>query len=81
MWQIFGHHNGDDRRRSVTRYGRSIAANVKRFSKDTSGATAIEYALIASLIFMAIVLSATALGNAVSGSFEEVATEFENINS
>ncbi len=81
MWQIFGHRKGDDRRLSGSRYGRPIAANVKQFSKNTSGATAIEYAIIASLIFGAIVVSATALGQAVNGNFEEVATEYENINS
>lgn len=36
---------------------------VKKFLKDTNGATAIEYALIAGLISIAIVGGATAIGS------------------
>jgi pilus assembly protein Flp/PilA len=40
-----------------------------RFSKDESGATAIEYGLIATLIGVAIIAGATALGSALDGLF------------
>ena len=40
-----------------------------RFSKDESGATAIEYGLIATLISVAIIAGATALGSALDGLF------------
>lgn len=40
-----------------------------RFAKDESGATAIEYGLIASLIAIAIIAGASTLGNTLSDSF------------
>ena len=40
-----------------------------RFLKDESGATAIEYGLIASLIAIAIIAGASALGSQLSSSF------------
>lgn len=42
---------------------------LNRFLSDRSGATAIEYGLIISLIFLAIVTSLTAFGNTSSGLF------------
>jgi pilus assembly protein Flp/PilA len=46
---------------------------VARFLKDESGAAAIEYALIASLIGLAIVVGATALGGAIDAKFSNIA--------
>tara|TARA_B100001540_G_C15323291_1_gene424652 strand:- start:386 stop:553 length:168 start_codon:yes stop_codon:yes gene_type:complete len=40
-----------------------------RFLKDESGATAIEYGLIAALIAVAIIGGVTALGNSTSEKF------------
>ena len=45
-----------------------------RFKKDESGATAIEYGLIASLIAVAIISGATAVGTQVGATFDSVAT-------
>lgn len=47
---------------------------VARFAKDESGATAIEYGLIAALIALAIMVGATALGNALNAKFDSIAT-------
>ena len=44
-----------------------------RFVKDESGATAIEYGLIAALIALAIITGAGALGNAINAKFTEIA--------
>ena len=44
-----------------------------RFVKDESGATAIEYGLIAALIALAIVAGAGALGNGLSDQFNTIA--------
>jgi pilus assembly protein Flp/PilA len=44
----------------------------KSFVANESGATAIEYALIASLIAIALVTILTNLGNRLSGEFSEV---------
>lgn len=45
-----------------------------RFAKDESGATAIEYGLIAALIGVGIITAATSVGTEVSGTFDDVAT-------
>jgi pilus assembly protein Flp/PilA len=45
------------------------------FVKDESGATAIEYALIAAGIGVAIVVAVNALGTSISGLFEAVGTK------
>ena len=46
---------------------------VKSFVADESGATAIEYGLIAALIAVAIIGGATALGEKVSENFNDIA--------
>jgi pilus assembly protein Flp/PilA len=46
-----------------------------RFVKDESGATAIEYGLIAALIALAIMVGAGAVGNSLSTKFNEIASE------
>ncbi|WJH41906.1 Flp family type IVb pilin [Aliirhizobium terrae] len=43
-----------------------------RFRKDESGATAIEYGLIAALISVALIAGASALGNNISGTFNTI---------
>ena len=45
-----------------------------RFMKDESGATAIEYGLIATLIAVAIVGGATALGGSLNDRFTNLST-------
>lgn len=45
-----------------------------RFVQDESGATAIEYGLIAALIGVGIIAAATSVGTEVSGTFNDVAT-------
>jgi pilus assembly protein Flp/PilA len=44
------------------------------FLSDESGATAIEYALISSLIAITIILSLTYLGSQLSNEFSEVSS-------
>ncbi|MEZ5764486.1 MAG: Flp family type IVb pilin [Xanthobacteraceae bacterium] len=43
-----------------------------RFAKDESGATAIEYALIAAGIAVAIISAVNATGTAITGKFNEI---------
>ena len=45
---------------------------VKRFMRNEDGATAIEYALIASLIAVVIIGAVTVVGTKVSNTFTEV---------
>ena len=47
---------------------------MKDLAADRNGATAIEYALIASLISIVIVLGVTAIGTKLSTFFTQVAT-------
>jgi pilus assembly protein Flp/PilA len=48
---------------------------VRSFLKDESGATAIEYGLIAALVALVGVVAFTALGDTVMESFDEVADQ------
>ncbi|MGE8102185.1 Flp family type IVb pilin [Allorhizobium sp. NPDC080224] len=43
-----------------------------RFVKDESGATAIEYGLIAALISVALITGATTLGGALNDTFQNI---------
>jgi len=47
-------------------------ANVVRFLKNKSGATAIEYGLIAALIAVAAMSAMGALGNQLDNTFTDV---------
>lgn len=48
-----------------------------KFFKDESGATAIEYGLIAALIAVAIIGAVTALGSNASIAFQSIADEMD----
>jgi pilus assembly protein Flp/PilA len=50
---------------------------VARFVKDESGATAIEYGLIAALIAVGIITAAKALGTQISTTFNSVAANMK----
>ena len=50
---------------------------IARFFKDESGATAIEYGLIAALIAVAIITGVTSLGDNAAVTFEGVADAVE----
>ena len=45
-----------------------------RFAQDESGATAIEYGLIAALIAVVIISAVTALGSTIKTKFNSVVT-------
>jgi pilus assembly protein Flp/PilA len=47
---------------------------IRRFIACESGATAIEYALIAAGIGIAIITAVNALGTAISGKFNSIKT-------
>jgi len=51
-----------------------------RFVNDESGATAIEYGLIAALIAVAVVTAVSVVGTELTGTFEKVATELTAAN-
>jgi pilus assembly protein Flp/PilA len=52
-----------------------MQALVKRFAKDESAATAIEYGLIAAGISLAIITAVNTLGTSLNGVFGKVNTK------
>lgn len=46
---------------------------IKRFIRDDEGVTAIEYGFLASLIALALIVGATALGNKLNALFSLIA--------
>jgi pilus assembly protein Flp/PilA len=50
---------------------------VKRFVKDESGATAIEYGLIAAGISVAIISVVYGLGSKISGTFGNISSQLK----
>ena len=53
----------------------------RRFRRDESGATAIEYVMIAMLVALAIVSGATVIGKAVGNDFTATANGFSGPSS
>ena len=51
-----------------------------RFANDESGATAIEYGLIAALIAVAVITALNAVGTELTGTFTKVSTELTTAN-
>ena len=51
---------------------------VKRFKNDESGATAIEYGLIAALIAVVVIGAVAVLGENLSGAFDTISTAIED---
>jgi pilus assembly protein Flp/PilA len=54
---------------------------VARFVKDESGATAIEYGLIAALIGVGIITAASTLGGEIKNTFDKISGELQTANS
>ena len=51
---------------------------IARFANDESGATAIEYGLIAALIAVGIIAAATTLGGSLSSLFNRVSNKLNS---
>lgn len=49
----------------------------RKFIRDEKGATALEYALIASLIAVAVIGGLTAIGDGVNGSMNKASEELK----
>ena len=54
-----------------------MTAQMNRFMRDESGATAIEYALIAAFIGIAITTAVTALGTKISSKFDSISNSLK----
>lgn len=57
-----------------------MKALLTKFRKSESGATAIEYGLIAALIAVTLIFSLTAIGNSLSTKFGTIATKVGSQN-
>ena len=62
----------------ATTQGQSDMSTLFRFVADESGATAIEYGLIAALIAVAIIAAATMLGSSLSSLFYKISGKLNN---
>jgi pilus assembly protein Flp/PilA len=58
--------------------GERSMSSFRKFAKDDSGATAIEYGLIAALVSVAIIAILSTLGDNLNATFKAVA---DNLNS
>jgi len=56
---------------------RAIITSIKRLLRDDGGATAIEYAMIASGVAVAIAATVATLGSTVNGLFTSVSTSLK----
>ncbi len=54
---------------------------VSRFMTDESGATAIEYGLIAAIVSVAIIASLKSVSGSLNTTFSKVSTELDSANS
>ena len=53
---------------------------ISRFAKDESGATAIEYGLIAAIIAVAIITALTTMSGSLQETFGTVTSELDSAN-
>ena len=53
---------------------KELSAGLRRFADDQSGATAIEYGLIAALVAVGAIAAMTAFGGSLGGLFNSVST-------
>jgi pilus assembly protein Flp/PilA len=60
---------------NMERIMRSSVSVLARFLRDESGATAIEYGLIAAGISVAIIVTVMALGTQLTDTFDTVSTD------
>jgi pilus assembly protein Flp/PilA len=63
------HHQRPTKKQDV-----QMSKFIKRFVADESGATAIEYGLIAALIAIVLIAAMTSLQGKISGTFDKVGT-------
>ena len=56
----------------MSHFGEMKMSFVQRFLKNESGATAVEYGLIAALIAVVIIAGAQALGSALNAKFTAI---------
>ena len=68
-------------RATSPQWTRSMASLLKQFAADQTGATSIEYALIAVLVGIAIISAVTALGSSLKSIFTTVSSTVNTASS
>ena len=69
-----GDHEADGNREQTVQEGAIVMTKLfSRFVKDESGATAIEYGLIAALIALVVITAATTVGTNLGIIFNQIA--------
>ncbi len=58
----------------------SVMKHLKHLVRDESGATAIEYGLIAALVAVACIVALTSVGTSLKGLFETVDSKLKTAN-
>lgn len=58
----------------------SVRAAMTRWMRDESGATAVEYGLIVTLVGIAVMTSFHSLGQTLAGLFGDIADAIERVN-
>lgn len=53
---------------------KNISLNIKKFIRDEDGLTTVEYAVAGALVAAAVAAAFTALGSAVTGNIETLAS-------
>jgi pilus assembly protein Flp/PilA len=53
--------------------------HIQKFLRDESGATMIEYGLIAALVAVAAIVALESLGQSISGLFTSVGTKLDTV--
>jgi pilus assembly protein Flp/PilA len=71
-----GRHGIDGRRRDSKRGPSVMSRLLVGFGKDQSGATAIEYAIIAAGISIIIVVAVNSIGTSLNSTFSGVSSAF-----
>lgn len=59
---------------------KKLYSGIQRFIRDEEGVTAIEYALIAALIAVVIIVAVRTTGTEISNTFNKVANELSSAN-
>lgn len=62
-------------------YIKRLRNTLRRFVSDERGASAIEYALIAALIALAIIVGAAAVGDGIGALFQDIADQLPSPSS
>jgi len=61
-------------KKEIQKKGERQMERIKNFFKDESGASAVEYGLLVSLIAVAIIVAVTSLGGSINTKFTEAST-------